>query len=113
MHPRFQTVDRVHEVIERLGMPRIDVPELPPGADEPALGQILARRMQRDGVEAQLGTVIEREAIEDLQVLYHERDRDLRSVLGLAHQTVEHALHRGAEIISARDIREVVAAAPR
>jgi len=113
MHPRFEGVDRVREVIDRIGMPRIDVPELPPAADEPALGIILHRRMQRDGVDAELSAVIDHEAVEDLQVLYHDRDRDLRSVLRLAHQAVEHALERGAEKVSARDVREVVARAPR
>ncbi len=113
MHPRFERVDRVREVIDRIGMPRIDGPELPPAADEPALSRIFERRMQRDGVQAELGAVIAPEAVEDLQVLYHERDRDLRSVLQLAHEAVEHALRRDAETISARDVREIVARAPR
>jgi len=109
MHPRFETVDRVTEVIERLAMPRIDVPELPADADDPALARILERRMQRDGVDAALETVIDRAAVEELQVLYHERDRDLRSVLKLAHGAAAHALGRGSARIEARDIRAVVA----
>jgi len=110
MHPRFAAVDRVSEVIERLEMPRIDVPELPADVDEPALSQILRRRMQRDGVDVELETVIERAAIEELQVLYHDRDRDLRSVLKVAHAAAGHALGRGATTIRPRDVRAVVAA---
>ena len=113
MHPRFETVDRVTEVIERLAMPRIDVPELPADADDPALARILERRMQRDGVDAALETVIDRAAVEELQVLYHERDRDLRSVLKLAHGAAAHALGRGSARIEARDIRAVVAGTPQ
>jgi len=113
MHPRFETVDRVTEVIERLAMPRIDVPELPADADDPALARILERRMQRDGVDAALETVIDRAAVEELQVLYHERDRDLRSVLKLAHGAAAHALGRGSDRIEARDIRAVVAGTPQ
>lgn len=109
MHPRFEAVDRVREVIERLGMPRIDVPELPADADEPALTRILERRLQRDGIDAALETVIDRAAIEELQVLYHERDRDMRSVLKLAHSVAAHAIGRGSTVIEARDIRAVVA----
>jgi len=108
MHPRFGAVDRVTEVVERLGMPRIDVPELPADADEPALGLILERRMQRDGIDAALETVIDRGAVEELQVLYHERYCDLRSVLKLAHGAAAHALGRGSARIEARDIRAVV-----
>lgn len=110
MHPRFATVDRVTEVIERLSMPRIDVPELPADADEPALREILRRRMERDGVEARLDEVIERAAIEELQVLYHDRDRDLRSVLKVAHAAVGHALGRRVTTVQPRDVRAVVAA---
>jgi hypothetical protein len=42
-------------------------------------------------------------------VLYHERDRDLRSVLKLAHGAAAQALERGAATIAARDVHEVVA----
>lgn len=108
MHPRFEEVPRVREVIERLAMSRLDVPELPAETEEPALRKILVRRMERDSVEGQLESVIDPEAVEDLQVLYHERDRDLRSVLRLAHRAAGHALNRSAAVISARDIREVV-----
>jgi hypothetical protein len=110
MHPRFADVDRVTEVIERLAMPRIDVPELPADVDEPVLSQILRRRMQREGVEVGLETVIERAAVEELQVLYHDRDRNLRSVLKVAHAAAGHALGRGATTIRPRDVRAVVAA---
>ncbi len=111
MHPRFEAVDRVRDVIERLGMPRIDVPELPADSDEPALAAIFERRIQRDDVEVALETVIERAAIEELQVLYHDRDSDLRSVLRVAHTAAGHALDRGAGRIQPRDIRAVVATA--
>lgn len=108
MHPRFQEIDRVGEVIERLAMPRLEVPELPAHAEPPALGLVLARRMERDGIRAELSAVIAPDAVEDLQVLYHERDQDLRSVLRLAHQAAGHALRDDAQTIMARHIREVV-----
>lgn len=113
MHPRFEEVARVAEVVERLGMPRIDVPELPADADDPALARILERRMQRDGIDGALETVIERGAVDELQVLYHERDRDLRSVLKLAHDATGHALGREASAVAARDVRAVVATSHR
>lgn len=109
MHPRFEGVGRVREVIERLAMPRIDVPELPADAEDAALGRILQRRMERDGVDGELGTVIDAAAVDELQVLYHERDRDLRSVLKLAHEAAGYALGRSAPVIAARDVRSVVA----
>lgn len=108
MHPRFEEVDRVREVIDRLVMPRLEVPELPADAEEPALRRILARRMERDGLNDDLDDVVDHDGVEDLQVLYHERDRDLRSVLRLAHLAAEHALARDATTITARDVREVV-----
>ncbi len=108
MHPWFEEVPRVREVVERLGMPRLEVPELPPDAEPPSLRLVLARQMLRDGIEGELESVIEPEAVEDLQVLYHERDRDLRSVLRLAQQAAGHALQHDAQAITARHIREVV-----
>jgi len=108
MHPRFEEVDRVGEVIARLGMLRLEVPELPADAEEPPLRLLLARRMQRDGIQRELEDVIEPQAVEDLQVLYHERDRDLRSVLRLAHQVAGHTLGRGGATITAPDIRQMV-----
>ncbi|MGI8803470.1 MAG: hypothetical protein ACR2KV_15115 [Solirubrobacteraceae bacterium] len=110
MHPRFESVARVAEVIERLGMARIGVAELPADTDEPALARILARRMERDGIAAALGAVIDAAAVEELQVLYHDRDRDLRSVLKLAHAAAVHAGGRGAPAIAARDVRAAVVA---
>lgn len=111
MHPRFADVDRVSEVVDRLGMARIDVAILPAAADGPALSRILERRMERDEIDGDLEAVIERAAVEELQVLYHERDCDLRSVLKLAHAAAGHAVARGVSRIEARDVREVVALA--
>lgn len=113
MHPRFEAVSRVSEVVERLAMARIDVPELPAEADDPPLSRILERRMERDGIAASLDAVIERAAVEELQVLYHERHCDLRSVLRLAHSAAGHALGRGCAVVMARDVRTVVAEASR
>jgi hypothetical protein len=61
--------------------------------------------MERDGFADGLETIIERAAIDDLQVLYHERDHDLRSVLKLSHAAGAHALGRNATVITARDVR--------
>ncbi len=105
MHPRFEDVDQVSEVVDRLNMPWISVPELPAEAEPPPLQLILERRLQRDGEGVDLEAVITAAAIEDLQVLYHERDRDLRSVLKLAHAAAERASVRGAECIEGRDVR--------
>jgi hypothetical protein len=109
MHPRFEAVKRVAEVIERLAMPRIDVPELPAEEERPALRKILERRMRRDGIDGSLDEVITSAAVEELQLLYHERDQDLRSVLKLAQSAAGNALHRGAAAIEGLDIRTVVA----
>ncbi|HEY1833725.1 MAG TPA: hypothetical protein VGG08_04750 [Solirubrobacteraceae bacterium] len=109
MHPRFEDVERVTEVVQRLGLRRINVPNLPADADAPALSRILERRMERDGIQDDLDNVIELAAIEDLQVLYHERDQDLRSVLTLAHSAARRALLRGGTRIEAKDVRTVVA----
>lgn len=113
MHPRFEAVARVTEVVERLAMSRIDVPELPAEADDPPLSLILERRMERDGIAASLDSVIERSAVEELQVLYHERDCNLRSVLRLAHSAAGLALARGSAVVMARDVRAVVSDASR
>ena len=110
MHPRFATLDRVREVVERLAMRRVEVPELPADADEPALLHILRRRMERDGIATPLDAVVGRDAVEDLQLLYHERAQDLRSVLRIAHAAAGHALARGAPHVTARDVRAVVQA---
>jgi molybdopterin-guanine dinucleotide biosynthesis protein len=109
MHPRFETVARVGEVVHRLGMSRLEVLELPADSENPALNKILKRRMQRRGIDDELATVIELETIADLQLLYHERDRDFRSVLQLAQKAAEHAVSRGATAIAPRDVRAVVA----
>lgn len=110
MHPRFEEVDRVIEVIERLAMSRIDVPELPADAEPPPIRAILQRRMERDGVRATLDEVVAGGAVEDLQVLYHERDRDLRSILKLAHAAAGLAAERESTAIEARDVRAAVIA---
>jgi len=61
--------------------------------------------MERDEIADGLPAVIERGAVEDLQILYHERDHDLRSVLELAHAAAGQALSRGAVTVTARDVR--------
>lgn len=109
MHPRFEEAPHVKEVSERLGIARIEVPRLAPDQEPAAIEKILRRRLERGGVEAALDEVITTEAVGDLQLLYHERQSDLRSVLKIAHAAVEHALDRGAGVLEARDIRSVVA----
>lgn len=69
-----------------------------------ARGHPRARHGTR-GFADDLETIIERAAIDDLQVPYHERDHDLRSVLKLAHAAAAHALGRNATVITARDVR--------
>lgn len=114
MHPRFEEVERVGEVSERLGMERMEVPELPADSDVPALTRILERRLERSAIEhVALEAVITPTAIEELQTLYHERNRDLRSVLKLAQRAAGHALDRDSERVEARDVRSVVAAASK
>jgi hypothetical protein len=75
------------------------------------MGKILERRLVRGNIEAQLGDVIEPEAIGALTTLYHDRGSDLRSVLRLAHGAADRALGRGVDRIEVRDVdREVVEA---
>jgi hypothetical protein len=111
MHPRFEEVTRVKEVTERFGIPQIDVLQLPAGEDEPVLGRILERRIESDGLGVKLYSLIERAAVEDLQVLYHERESNLRSVLRLAHDAAGRALQTESGVVLARHVREVVAQA--
>jgi len=109
-HPRFEEVDHVREVCDRLAIPRVAVPELPADSETPGLTRILKRRLERGNVVVELDTVISPAAVEELQVLYHERDCDLRSVLKTAHDAAGAAINRQAEAIEARDVRHAVAA---
>jgi len=110
MHPRFEAAPHVREVSDRLGIARIAVPELAPDREPAAIEKILERRLDRGGIETGLSEVITAEGVGDLQLLYHERDSDLRSVMKIAHAAVEHALSRGSSVLEARDIRSAVAA---
>lgn len=112
MHPRFEGVDRVSEVVERLAMFRLDVPRLPPEDDPPALRAILERRRERGEVAAPLDELIAPAAVAELQVLYHARQHDLRSVLKLAHAAVGVALARDGEIVDGGDVRAAVEGEP-
>jgi hypothetical protein len=69
--------------------------------------------MRRDGIDEPIHEVVELAAIEELKVLYHERERDLRSVLKLARVAAIHALQRRATLIEAREVRAVVAGMAR
>jgi|GEM_PF-7109880 len=109
MHPRFGEVPHVQEVSERLAIDQIAVPQLTPESEPAPIKKILERRLERGGVEVEVGEVISPEAIGDLQLLYHERESDLRSVLKIAHAAAEHALSRDSGVLEARDLRAVVA----
>lgn len=108
-HPRFEQIDKFKEVTGRLAIERIDCPELPPESEPVALGEILSRRLERGGVGAQLTSVIDPAAVAALQVVYHDRESDLRAALTTAHEAVEHALARRAITVEARDVQSVVA----
>jgi hypothetical protein len=110
MHPRFEEVNHVREVVDRLGIDQIQVPRFVPDQEPLAVAKVLARRLERGGVEVPLSEVIGEDAIGDLQLLYHERDANLRSVLKIAHAAVEHALERGSGVLEPLDVRSVVAA---
>lgn len=109
MHPRFEEVSHVREVSERLALDQIYVPQLAPDSEPAPIEKILERRLERGGVEVELSEVISPEAVGDLQLLYHERESDLRSVLKIAHAATEHALSRASGALEARDVRAVVA----
>jgi Cdc6-like AAA superfamily ATPase len=109
MHPRFEEVAHVQEVSERLAIDQIAVPQLTPDSEPAAIQKILERRLERGGLEVEVGEVISPEAVGDLQLLYHERESDLRSVLKIAHAATEHALSRDSGVLEARDLRAVVA----
>jgi hypothetical protein len=108
MHPRFEEVPHVAEVSERFAIRRTRVPELRPGPEPVLLGRILERRLERGEVEVELGAVIDPEAVADLQLLYHERASDLRSVLKVAHAAAELALGEEGERIEPRHVRAAV-----
>jgi hypothetical protein len=103
-HPRFETVEKVAEVVARIGPDRIEVPRILPDNEAAPMSAILARRLERGGVEAPLEEVIEVEAIGALTTLYHDRNSDLRWVLRIAHGSVERAMARGGTRIEARDV---------
>lgn len=109
MHPRFDEAPHVREVSERLGIVQIEVPQLVPDSESAGIEMILQRRLERGGVEVELREVITTEAVGDLQLLYHERESDLRSALKIAHAAAEHALERSSSMLEARDVRSVVA----
>jgi Cdc6-like AAA superfamily ATPase len=110
-HPRFDEVQKVIEVCDRIGPERIEVPRIDPDLEAAPMGKILERRLIRGNVEAPLGEVIEPEAIGALTTLYHDRGSDLRSVLRVAHGAADRALDRGVNRIEVRDVdREVVEA---
>jgi hypothetical protein len=110
VHPRFEELERVREVSERFAARRIEVPRLGPEVEPVPFGEILTRRLDRGGLDGtSLGEVIEADAVAHLQLLYHDRASDLRSVLKIAHAASGHALGRDADKIEARDIRAVVA----
>jgi type II secretory pathway predicted ATPase ExeA len=108
-HPRFEQIGQVAEVTGRFAIERIDCPQLPPESEPAALAEILARRLEHGGVTADLETVIEPAAVAALQVVYHDRDSNLRAALTAAHEAVDHALMRGAATVEARDVRSILA----
>lgn len=108
-HSRFEQVAQVSEVLNRFAFERIECPRLPPESDPVALAEILARRLDRSGIEVELDTVIEPAAVEALQVVYHDRESNLRVALTAAHEAVEHAMGRDATRVDARDVRMVLA----
>lgn len=110
VHPRFEELEAVSDVSERFAARRIEVPALGPEAEPVPLAEILARRLERGGLpDTPLAAVIEADAVAHLQLLYHDRDSDLRSVLKVAHAAADHALGRQISTIEARDVRAVVA----
>jgi Cdc6-like AAA superfamily ATPase len=109
MHPRFDEAPHVQEVSERLAIDQIAVPQLAPDREPAAIEKILERRLERGEVEVELTEVISKEAVGDLQLLYHERESDLRSVLKIAHAAAEQALERNSSVLEALDVRGVVA----
>jgi Cdc6-like AAA superfamily ATPase len=112
-HPRFEQIEQVAEVTGRFGIERIECPKLPPETEPVALAEILARRLERGGIEIELETVIEPAAVAALQVIYHDRESNLRAALTAAHEAADHALARGAATVEARDVRSVIAQRPR
>lgn len=109
MHPRFEEAPHVREVSERLAIAKIEVPQLAPDSESAGIEKILERRLERGGVQVDLHEVIAPEAVGDLQLLYHERESNLRSALKIAHAAAEHALERDSSVLEARDVRSVVA----
>jgi AAA ATPase-like protein len=101
VHPRYDDVPAYRQIFSRYGFTSIAVPELPvTGRLEPRpLARVLARRMERAGLDADVGTVISAPAIAALESLYVDHASDLRHVLNVASAAATEACDTDAEVI--------------
>lgn len=108
MHPRYDEVATVHEVIQRFGFLRVDVPSLAAERDDPGLAAILQRRLDRHNIGAAISDVVTAETIGQLESVYFLRDHDLRQVLDLAAQAATAAYRDGAERVERRHLQPLL-----
>ena len=90
IHPRFQELPSVDDVVSRNSFDVIDVAELP--VDSKGIEPILTRRLEAAGITEPVREVFGAAAIAQLAALYHQGGRhDLRYVLNVAQRAARIA----------------------
>ena len=107
-HPRYDEVEAVGEVTSRFGFRRVDVATLSPESENPGLGSILQRRLDRHGVDANVAEVIAADVVSQLETVYFLREHDLRQVLDLAAQAAGVAAAEDAQQIERRHLQPLL-----
>ncbi|HEX8121274.1 MAG TPA: hypothetical protein VF549_08420 [Solirubrobacteraceae bacterium] len=109
MHPHYQQVAAVTDVIERFGFLSIPVAALPaPASDTSALEAILQRRIDRHAIGARVGDVVSAQALAQLSALYFTSAHNLRTVLNVADEAAVVAAAAGATTIGPQHVQPIL-----
>ena len=103
VHPRYADVDAYQETVARFGFTVHETPHLPVEEDRrpPPIAAILERRLRRHGAEADVGELVEEQALIALEAVYVERDANMREVLRVAQAACLAAAAAGATRLAA------------
>jgi hypothetical protein len=108
MHPRYEEVDVVGDVVRRFAFRRIDVPSLAADAERSGLSVILARRLAHHGIDGALDDFVAPETVAQLESAYFLKDHNLRQVLDLAADASAAALTEGAARVEPRHLQPLL-----